>query len=207
MYDLPYFKETDEAAVKQFMRDHPFIFLSASNADNQPVATQIPVFIDERDGKLFLTGHIMKNTDHHKALMQNHKVLAVFTAPGHTYVSASWYTDKRQGSTWNYMSVHAKGLLRFMDENGLLEILQRTTDHFEDDPQSGSNFKDLPREYIDSMAKAIVGIEIEVTSMENVFKLSQNRDEQSYRNIISKLEQGDNGARFIANEMKKRLKV
>jgi transcriptional regulator len=207
MYDLPYFKEKDGDVIRQFIKDYPFIFLTACGNDLQPVATQVPVFIDERDGKLLLTGHIMRNTDHHKAMLQNPHVLAVFNAPGHTYVSASWYTDKRQGSTWNYMSVHAQGTVKFLDQDALLNILQRTTDHFEDDPQSGSNFKDLPKEYIDRMSKAIVAFEITVTGIENVFKLSQNRDEESYKNIISKLENGDAGAQFIAAEMKKRIDI
>ena len=35
--------------------------------------------------------------------------------------------------------------------------------------------------------KAIIAFEIEVTSMDHVFKLSQNRDEKSYDNIIEKV--------------------
>ena len=97
MYNLPYYKEQDVEEVMQFIREHPFAFLAGSDAANNPVATQIPVFIDEKDGKIFLTGHIMRNTDHHKAFEQNSSVLAVFTGP-HTYVSATWYT-KPVGST------------------------------------------------------------------------------------------------------------
>ena len=69
MYNLPYFKEDDAEVVLQFMRDHPFVFLSGVSEENKPVATQVPVFIDEKDGKLYLTGHIMRNTDHHKAFV------------------------------------------------------------------------------------------------------------------------------------------
>ena len=49
MYKLPYYHEEDEEIVKQFVRDNPFAFLSGVNANNEPVATQIPMFIDERD--------------------------------------------------------------------------------------------------------------------------------------------------------------
>ena len=118
MYSLPYFKEQDQERVLEFIKQHPFAFLAGCDADGRPVATQIPLFIDERDGKLFLSGHMMKNTDHQKAFMQNNNVLAVFTG-ANTYVSASWYEDKQQGSTWNYISVHAKGQLRFLDETAL----------------------------------------------------------------------------------------
>ena len=203
MYSLPYFKDQDQERVLQFIKQNPFAFLAGCDGDVKPVATQVPVFIDEREGKLFLSGHMMKNTDHHRAFMQNNNVLAIFTG-AHTYVSASWYDNKQQASTWNYMSVHAKGQLRFLDDAALLAVLKRTTDHFENNPYSGANFDDLPSEYVHRLAKAIVAFEIEVQELENVFKLSQNRDEKSYDNIIEKLDSQDDAGKRIADEMKKR---
>ena len=203
MYTLPYFTEQDKQIVLQFIKENPFAFLCGCDSDNNPVATQIPVFIDEREGKLFLSGHIMKNTDHHKAFLHNPNVLAVFTGP-HTYISASWYHEKGQVSTWNYISVHAKGILKFLDHQALLDVLKRTTNHFENNPYSGANFDDLPTEYVEKLSKAIVAFEVEVEKLENVFKLSQNRDEKSYRNIIGKLERQDADAKNIADEMRKR---
>lgn len=203
MYSLPYFKEEDHEKVLQFIKENPFAFLCGCGSANIPVATQIPVFIDEKDGKLFLSGHIMKNTDHHKAFLHNSNVLAVFTG-AHTYVSSSWYEDKGQASTWNYMSVHAKGVLKFQDHQALLDVLKRTTNHFENNPYSGANFDDLPTEYVEKLSKAIVAFEVEVQQVENVFKLSQNRDEKSYHNIIGKLENQDADGKMIADEMKNR---
>lgn len=206
MYTLPYFKEQDAEVVKQFMHDHPFAFLTGSNHEQQPVATQVPVFVDEKDGKLFLRGHIMRNTDHQKAFAHNPKVLVVFTGPN-TYVSSSWYDkkeDKQQGSTWNYMSVHAKGQIRFLDEQALINILKRTTNHFENDPHSEANFENIPAEYIERMIKAIVAFEIEVSEIDHVFKLSQNRDEKSYDNITQQLKKRGAGAKEIAEVMEKR---
>ena len=203
MYNLPYFKEKDPGAVMEFVRSIPFAFVCGCDEQGKPVATQVPVFIDERDRKLFLSGHIMRQTDHHKAFLHNPNVLAVFTG-AHTYVSASWYTNKQQGSTWNYMSVHARGVLRFLDEQALRDVLKRTTNHFENNPHSGANFEDLPAEYVDRMVQAIVAFEIEVLEMDNVFKLSQNRDQQSFHTIMEKLEAQDDAGRFIAGEMRKR---
>ena len=182
------------------MRQHPFVFLTGCDEDNKPVATQIPVFIDQKGEQIFLTGHMMKETDHHKAFLQNPHALAVFTG-AHTYVSASWYSNPLTASTWNYMSVHAKGILRFMDEESLLKILQRTTNHFENDPASPSLFEKLPGEYVQRLVKAIAGFEIEVLEIDHVFKLSQDRDEKSYHNIIEKLGHKDPGAKKIAEEM------
>jgi transcriptional regulator len=202
MYDLPYYKEQDAETVIQFMQQHPFAMLIGS-ARNMPVATQVPLLIEQHAGKLYLQGHIMRNTDHHNALEQNPNVLCVFTG-AHTYVSASWYHNPQVGSTWNYMSVHAKGTLRFVDEASLIEILRQTTAHFENNPESPSLFHHLPDNYIQRLVKAIVGFEIEVTALENVFKLSQNSDRESYQNIIEQLQSGGAQAQEIATEMARR---
>jgi transcriptional regulator len=203
MYDLPHHKEQDHEEVIQFMKEHPFVFLTGSGDDQKPVVTQVPVFIDEKDGKYYLTGHIMRNTDHHKAFEQNKNVLAVFTGP-HTYVSATWYT-KPVGSTWNYMSVHAHGTIHFGDTNELKAILQRLTLHYENNnAESTTVFDNLPEEYTTRMMKAIVPFEIEITDLQHVFKLSQDRDKKSYDNIIRQLQQKDHDAQVIASIMENR---
>ncbi|MBP9102882.1 MAG: FMN-binding negative transcriptional regulator [Chitinophagaceae bacterium] len=204
MYKLPYYHEEDEEIVKQFVRDHPFAFIAGSDAESNPVATQVPLFIDERDGKFFLTGHIMRNTDHHKAFVENENVLAIFTGP-HSYVSATWYDNPYQASTWNFMSVHAIGIIRFGNDEELVAILKRLTLHYEDNNTSSTTvFDNLPVEYTSRLIKAIVAFEIEVTSLEHVFKLSQDRDEKSYDNIVDKLKLQGGDAEEIAVIMENR---
>ncbi len=204
MYNFSYFKEEDKQVLIQFMNDHPFAFLTGSFANGKQVATQVPMLVEERDGKIILHAHIMRQTDHHKAFLENPQVLAVFTGPN-TYVSASWYTNQQTGSTWNYMSVHLRGNIHFLGEEELRSLLQKLTLRFENNRTSSPTIYDnLPPDYIRHMLPAIVAFEIEVTELENVFKLSQNRDEKSYQNIITQLEkQGGDGA-LIASEMKKR---
>ena len=204
MYDLPYFKEQDESVVKEFIDQHPFAFLTGCDDENKPVATQVPVFIEEENGKKILRGHIMKNTDHHQALAKNPNVLVVFTG-AHTYVSATWYSNPNQASTWNYMSVHAKGLIKFLGEEALISVLKKTSMHFENNNNKSTTiFDNLPKEYKEPLLKAIVAFEIEVTDMQNVFKLSQHRDKKSYENIIEKLKVQGGDAGIIADEMEKR---
>lgn len=205
MYNLPYYKENDKQVILEFIHKNPFSFISGCSAENKPVATQIPVFIEERDGKLYMSGHMMKHTDHHKAFEQNSNVLCVFTGH-HTYVSATWYKNPSQASTWNYMSVYVKGKLRFLDDQGLVDILKKTTLHFENgNLQSSTVYDNLPDDYKNKLMKAIVAFEVEVEHMDTVFKLSQDRDEESYQNIINKLDEGGGDGKTIADEMKKEL--
>ncbi len=203
MYNLPYYKEKDGDKVLAFIKEHPFAMLIGVDAEQKPVATQIPFLFVEKEGHFYLRGHIMKGNDHHKAFMDNSQVLAVFTGP-HTYVSASWYANKQQASTWNYMAVHAKGELSFLEDNELLKMLDELTSFYENDPSSPSLYKELPEEYVMRLTKAIVAFEIKVTAIDHVFKLSQNRDKKSFENILDKLEAGDYESKAVAGEMRKR---
>lgn len=204
MYDIPLHKEKNEQVINEFIGKYPFAFLSGCDSANKPVATQLPVFIEEKDSKKILRGHIMKNTDHHMAFVQNENVLVVFTGH-HTYVSGTWYSNPHTPSTWNYMSVHVKGIVRFLDDAALVDALRMVSLHFENyDQQSATIYDNLPSEYTQRLMKMIVAFEIEITEMVTVFKLSQDRDAESYRNIITKLREQDESGQVIAAEMEKR---
>lgn len=202
MYSLPYFKEENKEEVIRFMHAHPFVMLCGSDSSGKPVATQVPVLIKENDGQMMLFGHVMRNTDHHRAFMQNPNALALFVG-AHTYVSASWYSNPNQASTWNYLSVHARGTIRFLEEDDLRKILDETTTKYEQNENSPALFKHLTDDYINRLIKAIVGFEMKVETIDNVFKLSQNRDEESFHNIMDKLNGQDADARKIASEMER----
>lgn len=203
MYNLSEYVEKDPAVVLSFMQQHPFATLIGNDADGHPVATQVPLLIRQQGDSISLLGHIMRKTSHHKAFEQNPRALALFTSP-HTYVSPSWYSNPRSGGTWNYMSVQAQGMMEFKDESTLIGILRDTQNLFENDPSSPSVFENLSPDYVYPLAKAIVGFEIKVTKLDATFKLSQNRDEASYHNIIAQLKKGSSDAQFIAAEMEKR---
>jgi transcriptional regulator len=204
MYNFSYFKEKDKKVLLDFIEENPFAFLTGSYLRGSQVATQIPILIEERKGDLFLQGHIMRNTDHHKAFNENPNALIVFSGPN-TYVSASWYSNPQIGSTWNYMSVHISGKISYMSEDELIEFMKKLTLKFEKgNTESKTIYDNLPNEFLKKMMPAIIGFEIKAEKIENVFKLSQNRDEKSYLNIISKLEEQGGNSALIAQEMRKR---
>ncbi len=128
----------------------------------------------------------------------------VFTGPS-AYVSATWYSNPQIGSTWNYMSIHIGGTIEFMSDDGLVEFMRKFTLKFEEGNTSSKTIYDnLPDSFLHKMMPAIVGFELKAEQFENVFKLSQNRDEQSYRNIIDRLEERGGESALIAAEMRKR---
>src|SRR5215213_1329874 len=122
MYKLKYFTEEDNEKVIAFMKKYSFATLTGIG-DEYPVATHIPLDIKQMGDKLVFTGHIMKNSDHHKAFLKNEKVLVIFNGP-HCHISASWYPQPVQASTWNYITVHAKGRISFGDEAYTRQIVE-----------------------------------------------------------------------------------
>ncbi|MEQ8303511.1 MAG: FMN-binding negative transcriptional regulator [Cyclobacteriaceae bacterium] len=204
MYNFSYFKENDKRTILDFIEAHPFAFMTGSFVSGKQVATQTPVLLEERNGEMYLQGHVMRNTDHHRALVENPNALLVFTGPN-CYVSASWYSNPQIGSTWNYMSVHVAGQVNFMSDEELIQFMRKLTLKFEEGNTHSQTFYDnLPDDFLNKMMPGIAGFEIKVDKLENVFKLSQNRDEKSYLNIISKLEERGGESALIASEMKKR---
>ncbi|TDH25585.1 FMN-binding negative transcriptional regulator [Segetibacter sp. 3557_3] len=199
MYDLPQYKTSNQQVIG-IMKTYPFVMLTGVDRNRSPVVSHIPVLIEERGDELCLVGHIMKSTDHYEAFLQNDQALVVFSGP-HAYISASWYVNPKQASTWNYITVHAGGTLTFLDDDRLLEVLQKTTAHFEQDPGSPAAFEALDPTYINRLLKAIVAFEIKVKTLKHVFKLSQNRDEKSFKQIVDKLMEGDENERAVASLM------
>lgn len=204
MYHLPNFKASDQEEVFAFMKAHPFITLCGVGANGHPVATHIPVLMEERNGQFFLLAHIMRKQEHTVAFENNHKVLAIFSG-AHAYVSASWYDKKNVASTWNYHAVHASGTIKFLDEKELYHFLVKLTDFFEGHSHSPAAVKNMDEKYVADNMKAIVAFKIEVTDIQHLFKLSQNRDESSYNKVIDHLQQsGDADACHIASLMNNR---
>ena len=203
MYKLPHFTEEDEEKIISFVKENSFAVVTGIG-EEYPVASHLPLEIIEENKTLVFTGHLMRKTAHHLAFEKNKNVLVIFSSP-HAFVSAGWYAEPQQASTVNYMAVHAKGKIFFTDDAGTRAAIKQITDkHISTD--SPASFDKLPKDYVDAMLKAIVGFRIEVETIENVFKLSQNRNAEERKNIISHLEEKkDSGNNFIAEEMKKRL--
>ncbi len=203
MYDLPHFKAENKSEIIAFMQAHPFVTLCGCGSNGLPVATHVPVLMEEKNGKLFLEAHVMRAQKHTEAFEQNNNVLVIFSG-AHSYISASWYKQKKVASTWNYQAVHAQGKLYFTGEKELHQLLVKLTETFEENG-SPSLVQQMKPEYVSSMMKHIVAFEIEITNLEHVFKLSQNRDDESYSSIVNHLSnEGNYDANEVAGIMKER---
>ncbi len=202
MFNVKRYQATDNSQVLAFMQAHPFAIVTGIGADGYPVATHVPVEVEQQsDGSIVITGHVARKTDHAQAWEQNPNTLVIFTGP-HVYVSASWYTDTKMASTWNYMTVHAKGKIQWLDEDGTYNIIKKLTDRYEAQSSLPASMEKMGEQYVRNNLKAIVGFSMVVEQLDHVFKLSQNRDDESHQNIIQQLNQlGTDDAKAIAAAM------
>ena len=170
-------------------------------------ATHIPfVYSESREGLGFLYGHISVANQQLKEINEHTEVLVIFQG-ANAYVSSSWY-DHVNVPTWNYIAVHVYGKIRIINGEELISSLGKLVDKHESNSPKAVTVEGMPEEFLNSHIKGIIGFEIRIERMEGAKKLSQNRDDKNYGNIISELEKvGDENSATIAAQMRELRKV
>jgi transcriptional regulator len=138
-----------------------------------------------------LLGHIAIANPQWQTAAAGAEALAIVHGP-QAYVSPAWYESKaRHGRvvpTWNYETVHLTGAVTFhQDASWLRELVTRLTRRHEDGRAHPWAVTDAPPEFIDGQLRAIVGVELTVTSVEAKQKLSQNRSELDREGVVAGL--------------------
>jgi len=199
MYIPKQFRNNDASTITDFIRHHGFGIL-VSQADSRMVATHIPLELSEDETKL--TGHIAKANPQWKNFDNDAEVMIIFPGP-HAYVSSSWY-DHENVPTWNYIAVHVYGKIKIIEGEVLYSALKHLMDKYERTSEHPVSVEKMSPEYVRQSIKGLVGFEINITSIEAAYKLSQNRDQKNFANVINELEKrGDHDSKSIASEMKK----
>jgi transcriptional regulator len=215
MYIPRHFALTDLSQITAFVD-------AAQSADlvtfdgTRPVSTLLPVIWDRPDdfdgeaSRGRLLGHIAIANEQWQTALPGAQALAIVRGP-QAYISPSWYEAKaRHGRvvpTWNYEAVHLTGEVTFHhDSEWLRGMVTRLTVLHEGGREHPWAVTDAPPEYIDGQLRAIVGVELAITSIEAKQKLSQNRSELDRAGVVAGLrgEPGP-GAAAIAEEMASQL--
>lgn len=204
MYIPDIFKNENEAEIREFLDKNSFGIL-VNQTNGKLTATHIPLEFDKNEfGKNVLYGHISIENPQWKSFSETDKVLGIFSG-SHSYISSSWY-DFENVPTWNYIAVHVYGTIKILSEEKLLETLKKLVDKYEATSENPIKMEEFSRKTL-MQTRAIVGFEIEIEEIQASKKLSQNRDEKNFQNIISELEKIDDfNSNSIAEEMKKCLR-
>jgi transcriptional regulator len=186
MYVPAHFDEARIEVLHNLIKQHPFGMLVTYGASGLD-ANHIPFELNPQQGQLgVLNAHVARANPLWQDVSNGDEVLVVFRAAD-AYVSPNWYPSKhefhKQVPTWNYMVAHAFGRITIRDGErfvrGMVARLTRTHEASQPIPwKMGDSSKD----FIDTMLKAIVGLEIEVTRLVGKSKLSQNKDVHDIRN-------------------------
>jgi len=193
-------REEDRIKIVEFLKQNEFAIVVAYDGE-KPISSHLILEVIEEGEKLLVNGHMSKANPLWKTFESNNEVLVIFHGP-HTYISPTWYHHVNV-PTWNYQSVHVYGKSHLMSNP--LEVyaaLKSLIERQEGDPQY--RLETLPQAFVDQQMKGIVAFQIEVTRLEANYKLSQNRDEEDYWNIVKQLEhRTDEMSHGVAEAMRK----
>jgi transcriptional regulator len=173
MYVPDAFREDRPDVLRDAVRQIGFATLVTPGSDGIE-ANHLPMLLE---GDV-LRGHVARANPVWKS--GEGKALAIFLGP-HGYVSPGWYPSKAEHGkavpTWNYLTVHARGPIRWIaDAQWLRAHVTALSDAHESRRSEPWAVTDAPASYIDTMLRGIVGFEIAIELLEGKWKFSQNRD-------------------------------
>ena len=195
MYQPPHFIEPRLEVKHELIRAHP-LGLLISLADGAPVANAVPFLLDAAGAPLgVLRAHVARGNTQWQALQSSPSTLAVFQGVN-TYVTPSWYQTKQETGkvvpTWNYAMVQVRGAMRVIeDRDWLLALVTALTKVHEGPREKPWAVTDAPAAFIDSQLKGIVGLEMEIASIDGKWKVSQNRSSEDVRGVVTGVEEND----------------
>lgn len=108
--------------------------------------------------------------------------------------------------TWNYQAVHVYGKAIILENDELIEDLTKMLEKYEGNRENPVLWDKLSTHLLEKELKGIVGFKIKMGEIQAAYKLSQNRNESDYINIISKLQnEGNSNSEQMAELMKNRM--
>lgn len=210
MFQPACFRENRIEVMQKMMREQPFASV-ISLQEGEIVGDHLPLVLHSDSSEYgVLQGHINRANPICKKWDADTELLVIFQG-AHHYVSASWYPSKQDHGkavpTWNYIMVHARGRLRLHEDGAwLLNHLNELTQQQEHGRPMPWKVADAPAEYIERMTRGIIGVEIEITSLQGTWKASQNKDERDRGGVVRGLRQeGSDHSGVMADLVEQRL--
>ena len=198
MYTPSFNKMTDRDVLLEAMRAYSFAILFGPLADGAPTATHLPLLVRDEGEHGLLEGHFAK-ANPHWAELAGRETLFVFPGP-HSYVSPSFYVEPLSVPTWNYISIHAYGMLEVLhDDASKIRLVEDLIGVHE--PGYLEKWRGMPDGYRRTMLAGIAGFRIPIARIEGKFKLSQNRAEADRRHVRDAQAAGSDDQRELARWM------
>jgi transcriptional regulator len=171
MYVPRAFLETDPDRLAQLIRAHGFGELVTVQA-GAPSVSHLPFLYEPDEGpRGTLYAHVARANDHWR--QGDTRALAIFTGPHH-YISPTWYAEAGTVPTWNYVAVHVRGALQWLDDDAARrDVVTRMVAFYEaGQPEPWTADLDAPE--LQPELRGIVPLRIAVESIEGKWKLNQH---------------------------------
>jgi transcriptional regulator len=198
MYSPKFNRVDDRATLLEAMQTYSFAILFGPKGQEPMTATHLPLVVKDEGEHGLIEGHFARANKHWERLA-GHETLVIFPGP-HTYVTPALYTEVLSVPTWNYIAIHAYGILELVEDldskNRLVEEL--IAKH---DPKFLDRWHTEPEGYRHTMLSSITGFRIPIARIEGKFKISQNRNEQERLNVQSAHAAGTDDQRELARWM------
>ena len=212
MYMPAHFEENRPDVLQALLRAHPLGLLVTRNADGEMAANTIPFLLepDPQGGPGVLRGHVARANPLWREARDDMDSLVVFQGP-QAYISPALYPSKAATGkvvpTWNYVMVQARGRINAVDDaEWLRAFVTRLTERHEGERAAPWAVTDAPADFIDATLKAIVGIEIRLSSLQGKWKVSQNRQRADQEGVASGLRrEGGHDAAAMAEAVEARI--
>ena len=200
MYIPKIYRSEDAELMKKIISENAFALLISDK--EKLLATHSMFLLNENDGNFYLETHISKANFQAKVLKDGDEVLCDFLG-AHSYISSSWY-EKTNVSTWNYEAVQIRGKVKLMNDEELFQHLEKLTFKYEKTQKCPMLAENMGDDFVKKEMKGAFGINIFPTEIFIAQKLSQNRNDQDFQNIILNLEHSNNeNSKEIAEKMKR----
>ena len=170
-------------------------------------ASILPMLFDPQDGEHgTLRGHLARPNPQWRDFDPAVEALAILDGPD-AYVTPAWYEEKRLTGkvvpTWNYVTVQAHGSLTLRhDPEWLVAHVRRLVERHEASRDEPWSVDDAPAGYVETQARAIVGLELRISRLAAKRKLSQNRSAADFDGVIDGLNTGTPLEQSVADEMR-----
>jgi len=196
MYCPAAFRQDDLPSLHAQIQASGLAIVTSSGAQGLQ-ASHLPLLLEPGEGEFgTLYGHFARANPHWRDLADGAEALVVFNGPD-AYVHPGWYPAKAEHGkvvpSWNYIAVHAWGQAEVFDEpERLLELVSRLSERHERGRAQPWAVSDAPRDYIDTMLRAIVGFALPIRRLEGKWKLSQNRSSNDQAGVRTGLATSNN---------------
>lgn len=204
MYIPKHFKINDFEEIRKFVQQNSFGTL-VTTKKGKPIATHLPMQLIKEDEDFYITGHMAYGNPQWRTFEASDDVLVMFQGP-HAYISSSWY-EQENVPTWNYQAVHIYGAAFVLTEEQLKQDLAKLLQKYEHHREHPVLWEELSPSLLEKELKGIVGFKIRIKEVQAAYKMSQNRNEEDYANIIEQLQNEENpDSNQMGDLMEKRLK-